>query len=92
MPGTEKITVMPRCGQPVPPPACVAVHEDQREADDDGGDGEGDVDERIEQPGAREAVAGQNERDADAEDGVERHGDGDHEQREEQRVQRRPAW
>ena len=33
--------------------------------------------ERVEQPGAGEAVAGQDERDPDAEDGVERHGDGD---------------
>ena len=74
-------------GQPVAEPAGLAVDEDQREADDDGGDGERDVDERIEQPGAREAVAGQDERHPDAEDRVERHGDGDHEQREQQRVQ-----
>ena len=73
-------------GQPVAEPARVAVDEDQGQADDDGGQGERDVDERIEQPGPREAVAGQNEGHPDAEDGVERHGDGDHEQREQQRV------
>ena len=74
-------------GEPVAEPAGVAVDEDEREADDDGGEGEGDVDERIEQPGAGEAVAGQDERDADAEDRVERDGDGGHEQREPERVQ-----
>ena len=78
-------------GQPVAEPAGVPVDEDQRQADDDGGEGERDVDQRVEQPGAREAVAGQDERDAHAEDRVERHGDGGHEQREPQRVQRRPA-
>ena len=62
MPGTREDHRDAVGGQPVAEPARLAVDEDEREADDDGGDGEGDVDERIEQPGAREAVAGQDER------------------------------
>ena len=65
----------------------MPVDEDQGQADDDGGEGERDVDQRVEQPGAREAVAGQDDGDAHAEDGVERHGDERDEQREPQRVQ-----
>ena len=74
-------------GQPVAEPARLAVDEDERQADDDGGDGEGDVDQRIEQPGAGEAVAGEDERDAHPEHRVERYGDDGHEQREPERVQ-----
>ena len=72
MPGKEKMTVMPRGGQPVAEPAGLSVDEDQGQPDDDRGDRQRDVDEGVEQPGAGEAVAGQDERDADAEDGVER--------------------
>ena len=91
MPGTEKMTVMPWAASQLPNQPVLAVDEDERQADDDRGDGEGDVDQRIEQPGAGEAVAGQDERDADPEDRVQRHGDGGHEQREPRARAGRPA-
>jgi hypothetical protein len=49
IPGVEKITRMPCSGQPPAEPAVAPVDEDQRQADDDRGDGERQVDESAEE-------------------------------------------
>ena len=72
---------MPCAASQLPNQPVLAVDEDEAEADDDGGEGQGEVDEGIEQPGAAEAVAGQNERGPHPEDGVGRHGDEHDQQR-----------
>ena len=94
MPGTEKTTVMPRPATSSAERARRrAVDEDQGERPMTTGDmARRDVDERIREPRPREAMAGQDERHADAEDGVEWHGDGYDEQREEAACGARPGW
>ncbi len=75
-------------GQPVAEPAPPAVDEEQGEPHHHRRDGERDVDERVEQPRAREPVAGQDERHPHAEHRVGRDGDHHHHQGEPEGVER----
>ena len=59
-------------GQPVAPPPGLAVDEDEGDAHHHRRDGQGQVDEGVEEPRPGEPVAGQDEGHAHAEDRVER--------------------
>ena len=75
IPGRAKTTWKP-CSISQPPNQPVAaVEQQEREADDDGRERERQVDERVDEPLAGEAVAHDRERADDAEDRVRRHGD-----------------
>jgi hypothetical protein len=74
-------------GQPVAEPSRPPVDQDQGQADDDGGHGQGQVDEGVEQPGAPEAVSGQDEGHPHPEGGVEGDGDDHHQQGEAEGVE-----
>src|SRR5207248_3928966 len=56
-------------------PAAAPVEQEEREPDDDRREREREVDDRVDDAHAREAVPHDRERAEDAEDGVERHGD-----------------
>ena len=88
MPGMAKMisdaVVLER---PAEPSVAAAVHEHEREAHDDRRDRDRQVDQGAEQPLAREPVARQQQRDADAEHGVDHHGGRRHHQGEAQRGQ-----
>src|SRR3982750_4668756 len=53
-------------------PSCAPVQQEQHEADDDGRERERQVDDRVDDPGAREAPSHDRERADDAEHGVDR--------------------
>src|SRR3954452_16364158 len=61
--------------QPRAEPTGAAIEEKKREADDDRREREGQVDQRVENALAADVAAHDQERAADAEDGVERDGD-----------------
>lgn len=54
-------------------PAVLPVHEDEREPDDDRGDGQREVEQGVEERLAREVVPDDEHRDPDAEHGVDQH-------------------
>ena len=69
-------------------PAAAAVEHEEREPDDDRRERERQVDERVHEPLAREALPDDRERAQDPEHGVEGHSDRRDDQRQLERVQR----
>ena len=61
--------------EPVAEPAAASVEQEERQPDDDGGERERQVDERVEQTLEREVAAHDREPDGDPEDRVDRDGD-----------------
>ena len=86
--GSANSTWIPCAGEPAAEPARPPVEQEEREADDDGGERERQVDERVHEALAREAPAHDREPADDTEDGVQRHGDRDRDQRDLERVDR----
>ena len=72
--------------EPVAEPASASVEEEERESDDDRGERERQIDERVEQTFEREVAAHDREPDGDPEDRVDRDGDGRDLEREHERV------
>ena len=78
MPGIENATWIPRDAEPTSDPTRLVVDEQQGQADHDRRDRDRQVDCRVEQARAREAMTRQQDRSPDPEDRVEGHRDRGH--------------
>ncbi len=78
MPMGEKRIWMPLLAQPAAEPADSRVGQDECDADDDGRDRDRDVEGHLQRATPEELAFGEDQRRADADDGVDRHGDEGH--------------